>query len=46
MNKISTIDCDFKYLKSVMSHKEAYHLLSRVSTYELTQAWEIPVNEF
>ena len=51
MNTIKIIDCDaffnvFKYLESIMNNIEAYHLLSRVLTYELIQAWEIPVNEF
>ena len=38
-------------LKSIMNNKEAYHLLSKkplisASTYELIQAFEIPVSEF
>ena len=32
-------------LKTIMNNKEAYHLLSN-STYELTQAFGIPVSEF
>ena len=38
-------------LKSIMNNKEAYHLLSKkllinALTYELIQAFEIPVSEF
>ena len=38
-------------LKSIMNNNEAYHLLSKkalisASTYELIQAFEIPVSEF
>ena len=38
-------------LKSIMNNNEAYHLLSKkpfisASTYELIQAFEIPISEF
>ena len=38
-------------LKSIMNNNEAYHLLGKkplisASTYELIQAFEIPVSEF
>ena len=41
----------FNILKSIMNYKEAYHLsikkqLISASTYELIQAFEIPVSEF